>query len=106
MFFLVNRGIHAFDKVRYSSDSPRVVPIFPAKTFSANAQVMQKSGASVHFKMTMQYETADGAVYDTFAECDAASGEWIQEKDQRGWYKYSDGSYAKSVGFSESITLT
>lgn len=49
----------------------------PAGTYiSANAQVMQKSGASVHFKMTMQYETADGAVYDTFAECDAASGEW------------------------------
>ena len=26
----------------------------------------------------------------------AASGEWIQEKDQRWWYKFSDGSYAQS----------
>ena len=25
----------------------------------------------------------------------AAGGEWKQEKDQRWWYKYSDGSYAK-----------
>ena len=29
-------------------------------------------------------------------DVNAASGEWIQEKDQRWWYKYSDGSYAKS----------
>ena len=37
---------------------------------------MQKSGSSVHFKLTMQYDGTDGAVYDTFAEGDAASGEW------------------------------
>ena len=50
----------------------------PAGThLSVQAQVMQKSGAAVHFKMTMQYDTDDGTVYDTFAEGDAASGEWI-----------------------------
>lgn len=50
----------------------------PAGTYlSVQAQVMQKSGASVHFKMTMQYDTADGTVYDTFAEGDAKSGEWL-----------------------------
>ena len=50
----------------------------PADTrLSLEAQVMQESGASVHFKMTMQYDTTNGAVYDTFAEGDAASGEWL-----------------------------
>ena len=44
---------------------------------SVQAQVMQRSGKTVHFKMTMQYDGSDGAVYDTFAEGDAASGEWI-----------------------------
>ncbi len=50
----------------------------PAGTYiSVNAQVMQKTGSSVHFKMTMQYDSADGAIYDTFAEGDAASGKWL-----------------------------
>ena len=51
---------------------------FPAGTeISVLANVMQKSGEPVHFKMTMQYTDSDGkAVYDTFAEADAASGEW------------------------------
>lgn len=51
----------------------------PAGSYiTVKAQVKQKSGASVHFKMTMQYDTDDGAVYDTFAEGDAASGEWLE----------------------------
>lgn len=50
---------------------------FPAgTTIGVQAKVMQESGSPVHFKMTMQYDTADGAVYDTFAEADAASGKW------------------------------
>ena len=44
---------------------------------SVRAQVMQKSGSSVHFKMTMQYDGTGGTEYDTFAEGDAASGKWI-----------------------------
>lgn len=31
----------------------------------------------------------------TSSEAKAAGGEWIQEKDQRWWYKNSDGSFAK-----------
>ena len=51
----------------------------PAGTqLRVQAQVMQKSGESVHFKMTMQYESGGKAVYDTFAEGDAASGEWLK----------------------------
>lgn len=50
----------------------------PAGTcISVQAQVMQRSGESVHFKMTMQYQSGGKAVYDTFAEGDAASGEWL-----------------------------
>ena len=51
----------------------------PAGTcISVQAQVMQRSGESVHFKMTMQYQSGGQAVYDTFAEGDAASGEWTK----------------------------
>ena len=50
----------------------------PAGThISVQAQVLQNSGAPVHFKLTMQYDTDNGAVYDTFAEGNAASGEWL-----------------------------
>ena len=50
----------------------------PAGTcISVQAQMMQRSGESVHFKMTMQYQSDGKAVYDTFAEGDAASGEWL-----------------------------
>ena len=41
------------------------------------AKVKQTSGETVHFKMTMQYTVDGSATYDTFAEGDAASGEWI-----------------------------
>ena len=44
---------------------------------TVQAKVMQKSGSSVHFKMTMQYDNSGTADYDTFAEGDAKSGEWI-----------------------------
>lgn len=44
---------------------------------SVQAKVKQKSGASVRFKLTMQYGSGDGVLYDTFAEGDAASGEWL-----------------------------
>ena len=45
---------------------------------NVKASVMQKSGSPVKFKMTMQYDGSDGAVYDTFAEGTAASGEWLE----------------------------
>lgn len=44
---------------------------------SVQAQVMQRSGAPVHFKMTMQYGSGSSVIYDTFAEGDAASGQWL-----------------------------
>lgn len=44
---------------------------------SVDAQVMQKSGSTVHFKMTMQYDGNNGTTYDTFAEVDASSGKWV-----------------------------
>lgn len=40
------------------------------------ARVLQKTDSPVHFKMTMQYSGSESAVYDTFAEIDAAPGEW------------------------------
>lgn len=50
----------------------------PAGTYiDVKAQVLQKSGSAVHFKMTLQYDSGDSTVYDTFAEGDAASGEWL-----------------------------
>ena len=52
--------------------------VCPAGTrLKVQAQVMQRSGSAVHFKMTMQYQNSGSAVYDTFAEGDAASGEWL-----------------------------
>ena len=57
--------------ISYSLSSKRC----PAGThISVQAKVMQKTGSSVHFKMTMQYDDNGTAVYDTFAEADAASG--------------------------------
>ena len=50
----------------------------PAGTIiDASAKIMQKSGGTVHFKMTMQYTIDGSPLYDTFAEGDAPSGEWI-----------------------------
>ncbi len=64
----------AWNGIAYSLSSKRC----PAGTHvSVQAQVLQKSGAPVHFKMTMQYGSGDSVVYDTFAEGDAASGEWL-----------------------------
>ena len=59
--------------ISYSLSSKRC----PAGThINVQAKVMQKSGSTVHFKMTMQYDNGS-AVYDTFAEADAASGKWV-----------------------------
>lgn len=44
---------------------------------SVQAKLKQNSGDNVHFKMTMQYEKDGEPVYDTFAEKQAASGDWI-----------------------------
>ena len=44
---------------------------------SISAKIKQNSGSPVHFKMTMQYDDGVTAVYDTFAEADAETGEWI-----------------------------
>ena len=63
----------------------------PAGTVvSAEAKVMQKSGETVHFKMTMQYGSGNDVVYDTFAEADVPSGEWVTIS----WpaYKVKEGS--------------
>ena len=52
--------------------------LLPAGTkCSIQAKVMQKSGESVHFKMTMQYGSGNSTEFDTFAEGDADSGEWL-----------------------------
>ena len=44
---------------------------------SVQAKIMHKSDSPVHFKMSMQYDNNGTAVYDTFAEMDAAPGEWL-----------------------------
>lgn len=70
----VTERTNAWNGIAYTLSSKRC----PAGThISVQAKVMQKSGSSVHFKMTMQYEGSDGAEYDTFAEKDAASGKWV-----------------------------
>ena len=52
--------------------------VCPAGTnIDAQVRVMQKTGSTVHFKLSMQYEQDGQAVYDTFAEGDAESGEWL-----------------------------
>ena len=83
---VTDRGA-AWAGAAYSLNSRRV----PAGThISVQARVKQKSGAPVHFKLTMQYDGSDGAVYDTFAEADAASGEWV--KLSAGNYTVKEGS--------------
>ena len=50
----------------------------PAGTrIRVQAKVLQRSGDAVTFKMTMQYEQDGKAVYDTFVQEEAASGEWL-----------------------------
>ena len=71
---LVTGRAYEWNGISYALDSSSC----PAGTrLSISAQVLQKSGASVHFKMTMQYQSGGSAVYDTFAEGDAVSGEWL-----------------------------
>ena len=60
--------------IAYSFDSSTLPE---GAVINVRAQVMQKSGSSVHFKLTMQYGGSNGNEYDTFAEGDAASGKWI-----------------------------
>lgn len=60
--------------IAYSLSSKRC----PAGSIiSVQASVMQKTDSTVHFKMSMQYDNDGTAVYDTFAEQDAAPGEWV-----------------------------
>ncbi len=64
----------AWNGIAYSLSSKKC----PAGMYiSVQAKVMQKTGAPVHFKMTMQYSKGGSAVYDTFAEADAESGKWL-----------------------------
>ncbi len=64
----------AWNGISYSLSSKRC----PADThISVQAKVMQKTDSPVHFKMTMQYDNGGNTVYDTFAETDAASGNWV-----------------------------
>lgn len=50
----------------------------PAGTkINVTARLKQKTGSPVHFKMTMQYDNNGEPVYDTFAEKDAPSDEWV-----------------------------
>ncbi len=56
----------------------------PAGTcIRVEAKVMQKSGEAVHFKMTMQYESGGKTEYDTFAEGDSVSGDWLTLSAER-----------------------
>ncbi|MBQ5338401.1 MAG: carbohydrate binding domain-containing protein [Oscillospiraceae bacterium] len=83
---LVSNRSDAWNGISYAVGS-----ICPAGTkCSVTAQVMQKSGESVHFKMTMQYGSGNSAVYDTFAEGDAADGEWLRLSAEN--YTVGDGS--------------
>ena len=64
----------AWEGISYAVSTRRC----PAGThLRIQAKVMQKSDQPVHFKMTMQYTSGGTAVYDTFAEQDAAPGEWV-----------------------------
>ncbi|MDO5561010.1 MAG: GDSL-type esterase/lipase family protein [Oscillospiraceae bacterium] len=64
----------AWNGISYSLSSKRC----PVGThISVQAKVMQKTDSPVHFKMTMQYDNDGTAVYDTFAQKDAASGNWV-----------------------------
>ncbi|MBQ9898328.1 MAG: carbohydrate binding domain-containing protein [Ruminococcus sp.] len=64
----------SWNGIAYTLSSKRC----PAGTqISVRAKVRQDSGETVHFKMTMQYDGSDGAVYDTFAEADAEPGSWV-----------------------------
>lgn len=64
----------SWNGISYSLSSKRC----PAGThISVQAKIMQKTDSPVHFKMTMQYDDDGNAVYDTFAETDAASGSWV-----------------------------
>lgn len=50
----------------------------PAGTkINVTAKIKQKTGYPVRFKMTMQYDNNGEAVYDTFAEKDIPSDEWV-----------------------------
>lgn len=50
----------------------------PAGTMiNVQAKIKHNSDSPVHFKMTMQYDSNGTAVYDTFAEKDVPSGEWV-----------------------------
>jgi glucuronoarabinoxylan endo-1,4-beta-xylanase len=71
---LVSGRTAAWQGIAYALPGSRC----PEGTYlTVQAQVMQNTNAAVHFKMTMQYDTDDGAVYDTFAEGDAKPGEWL-----------------------------
>ena len=49
------------------------------KTYSFSAAVMQASGSSVDFALTLQYDGADGKTnYDNIASVNAKSGEWTK----------------------------
>ncbi len=64
----------SWNGISYSLSSKRC----PAGThISVQAKVKQKTDSPVHFKMTMQYDDNGTAIYDTFAETDAASGQWV-----------------------------
>ena len=70
--FVSNRSAD-WNGIAYSLSSKRC----PAGThISVKVKVKQKTGSSVHFKVTMQYDGSSSAVYDTFIEKDVSSGEW------------------------------
>ena len=85
---------HGISYALNSSECPAGTPL------SVSAQVMQKSGETVHFKMTMQYQSGGSAQYDTFAEGDAASGEWLTLSNE----KYTVASGSDPVLYFETDT--
>ncbi len=65
----------SWNGIAYAISSKRC----PEGTYiSVTTNVKQNTGDTVHFKLTMQYDGSDGAVYDTFAEVNAASGKWVE----------------------------
>ncbi len=77
----------AWNGIAYSLNSRKC----PAGTqINVKAKIKHKTGAPVRFKMTMQYDNNGEAIYDTFAEKDIPSDEWVTVSAYN--YTVSDGT--------------
>ena len=59
-------------------------------SINVSAKILQKSGAAVKFKLSVQYGSGNSAEYDTFAEGSVASGDWTELSAQN--YTVKSGS--------------